>query len=196
MTTTAILRADDGTPSALHVDRWLDTPPREEQALLDRCVAPVLDVGCGPGRHALALAERGQVVLGVDAAPAAAGLARSRGVSVLQRSIFDRLPGEGRWATALLLDGNIGIGGDAVRLLRRLRELLQPDGCVFAELAPPDVDSCVRQMRVESRGNASAWFAWAVVSATDIGEVADHAGFAVVEQWSAARRWFVELRSQ
>ncbi len=115
---------------------------------------------------------------------------------MLQRSIFDRLPGEGRWATALLLDGNVGIGGDAARLRSRLRELLRPGGCVFAELAPPDVHSCVRRMRVESRGHASAWFAWAVVSTADIEEVADHACFAVVEQWSAARRWFVELRSQ
>ena len=41
-----------------------------------------------------------------------------RGVTFLERSVFDRVPGAGRWRTALLLDGNIGIGGDPVALLR------------------------------------------------------------------------------
>ena len=35
-----------------------------------------------------------------------------RGATVLQRDIFGPLPGEGRWGTALLFDGNVGIGGD------------------------------------------------------------------------------------
>ena len=73
---------------------------------------PVLDVGCGPGRLVLGLAQRGTVALGVDPAPAAVALARSRGAPVLQRSVFDPLPGQGRWRTVLLADGNIGIGGD------------------------------------------------------------------------------------
>ena len=37
----------------------------------------VLDVGCGPGRHALALAERGIDVTGVDASPDFVALARA-----------------------------------------------------------------------------------------------------------------------
>ena len=44
-----------------------------------------------------------------------------RGVTGPARDVFDPLPGEGRWETALLADGNIGIGGDPVALLRRLR---------------------------------------------------------------------------
>jgi SAM-dependent methyltransferase len=36
----------------------------------------VLDVGCGPGRHALALARRGMAVLGVDASDSFVALAR------------------------------------------------------------------------------------------------------------------------
>src|SRR5207253_2151277 len=107
----AVLRADDGTSSALALGRWLGTPPLEEQRLLSRVESPVLDVGCGPGRHTLALAQRGVVVLGVDVAPSAVAVARERAVAVLERSVFDRLPGERRWATALLLDGNVGIGG-------------------------------------------------------------------------------------
>ena len=193
---TAILRADDGTHVPLLLDRWLDEPSREEHELLARAIGPVLDVGCGPGRHALALAERGAVVLGVDASPAAARLARSRGVSILQRSIFSRLPGEGRWGTALLLDGNIGIGGDALHLLRRVRELLATDGRVLAEVEAPHIGSAVRQMRVETDASFSPWFSWAVVSASDIAGIAHAARLDVFETWTAAGRWFVEMRVQ
>src|SRR3954463_4969123 len=37
----------------------------------------VLDVGCGPGRHALALARRGFDVIGVDLSPEFVALARA-----------------------------------------------------------------------------------------------------------------------
>ena len=37
-----------------------------------------------------------------------------RGVAALRRNVFDPLPGEGRWDTVLLADGNIGIGGAPV----------------------------------------------------------------------------------
>jgi SAM-dependent methyltransferase len=37
----------------------------------------VLDAGCGPGRHALALAQRGIAVVGVDLSPEFVGLARA-----------------------------------------------------------------------------------------------------------------------
>jgi len=42
----------------------------------------------------------------------------------VRRSVFDALPAEGRWHTALLADGNVGIGGDPIRLLSRLRGLI------------------------------------------------------------------------
>ena len=82
---------------------------------------PVLDVGCGPGRFVIGLAQRGTVALGVDPAPAAVALCRSRGAPVLQKSVFDPLPGQGRWRTVLLADGNIGIGGDPAAAAAPLR---------------------------------------------------------------------------
>jgi SAM-dependent methyltransferase len=39
---------------------------------------PVVDLGCGPGAHALALARRGYDVIGVDAAPRMIQVARTR----------------------------------------------------------------------------------------------------------------------
>ena len=77
-----------------------------------RCEGPVLDIGCGPGRFVEALASRGIPVLGVDISRSAVDQTSRRGVCALFRDINDRLPGEGRWGTVLLVDGNIGIGGD------------------------------------------------------------------------------------
>ncbi len=65
-------------------------------------------------------------MLGIDVVPEAVEQTRRRGASALQRDLFDALPGEGRWQTALLADGNVGIGGDPVALLARTRDLVQP----------------------------------------------------------------------
>jgi hypothetical protein len=58
------LRTTDGRVLPLDLDRWLGPITPEDQAVLDLVRGPVLDVGCGPGRHVLALAERGTMALG------------------------------------------------------------------------------------------------------------------------------------
>jgi SAM-dependent methyltransferase len=132
----ATLEVEGGGRIALDVERWRAEVDRAEAALLRSVPEPVLDIGCGPGRAVLAVSAEGRVALGIDPAPAAVAEAARRGASVLQRSVFGPLPGEGRWGSALLLDGNLGIGGDPVSLLPRVGELLRPDGIVVAELAP------------------------------------------------------------
>src|SRR5205085_5771582 len=120
----------------------------------DRALGPVLDVGCGPGRHVVALGRRGVMGLGVDVTPAAVEMAHSRGALVLHRSIFDRLPGTGRWGSALLVDGNVGIGGDAVALLRRLAALLRSGGRALIEVAGPGEVSRRVEVRIETTQEA------------------------------------------
>src|SRR5439155_215625 len=90
---TSVLRCDDGVALPLPVGRWLRDAVPEEHQVLELAVPPVLDVGCGPGRHTLALARRGIAVLGLDPAPTAVRLGRSRGASILQRPGFGRAPG-------------------------------------------------------------------------------------------------------
>ena len=114
----------DLAPQPLPTHAWLARADAADLALLAHCQGPTLDIGCGPGRMTEALALAGHAVLGIDVVPEAVRQTRARGVPALRRSVFDPLPGEGRWETALLADGNIGIGGDPVALLERARELV------------------------------------------------------------------------
>jgi len=184
----------DGRRWPIDSERWHAPATIEERAVLARCGAgPVLDVGCGPGRLVVALAEAGVPSLGVDVAPSAIALARSNGATVLQRSIFDELPGEGRWGALLLFDGNVGIGGDPARLLRRLGTLLGADGVVIVEVEGPGVATLRRTVCLERGGVRSPWFPWAVVSVDDIQELAVSVELRVRDVVVEAGRWFAEL---
>jgi SAM-dependent methyltransferase len=183
----------DGSTMRLEVDRWLGALTAADDAVLQRARAPVLDVGCGPGRHVIALARRGRLALGVDVAPAAVHVARLRGAPAIEASVFARIPGAGTWGSALLLDGNIGIGGAPDALLTRLRELLRPDGEVLVELAAPGMPSLRESLRLELGGELSRPFAWAYVGVDAIDVPARSAGFVVAERWRDDGRWFARL---
>jgi SAM-dependent methyltransferase len=183
----------DGTRRPLDCDRWL-RPAAGDEAIFSSCVAPVLDVGCGPGRFTVELARRGVPTLGIDITPYAVHLTRRAGGLVLCRDVFGRVLGSGRWATVLLADGNIGIAGAPHTLLRRVRELVRPGGQVIAEVEPPGVTSRVDRLRLCGLGVTGDWFTWARVSASDLPDMARAAGFSEIESWKEHCRWFARLR--
>ncbi len=192
MTAVACLRSADGTLAAAG-DAWLAPATNADQAALRRVSAPVLDIGCGPGRHVVALGELGIPVLGIDVTHVALAAARARGALVLERSVFGRVPGAGRWGSALLLDGNLGIGADPAFLLRRVAVLLRPRGTTIVELDPPDTRTSEQRVRFEASGAAGPWFHWASVAADRIEALADDAQLTVAEQWCHSGRWFACL---
>jgi SAM-dependent methyltransferase len=189
----ACLRHRDGTSIPLDVAGWAADADDLERRRLADIVGPVIDLGCGPGRLVVALAERGVPVLGVDASPVAVGLAVERNAAALVRSIFDPLPGTGRWRAALLFDGNIGIGGDPERLLERVAELLACGGRAVVETAPPGAGLQCFSARVERGDTASPWFPWARVGAEALAPLARRSGFEVDDVVEDEGRWFAEL---
>ncbi|MET8945822.1 class I SAM-dependent methyltransferase [Streptomyces sp. NPDC004542] len=181
-------------PLPLDVERWCAPPDAGDTSVLRRCTGPVLDVGCGPGRLVAALALLGVPALGVDVSPAAVARTRRQGGAAVCRSAYDRLPGEGRWSTALLMDGNVGIGGDPVALLGRMRELVVPGGCLLAEAAPQDVDERFTARIEDARGRYGRPFPWARLGPTALLYAADTVGWVLTGRWTVDGRPFVELR--
>jgi SAM-dependent methyltransferase len=182
----------DGRLSPLPVQRWLSAAPGDE-SMLNRCAGPTLDVGAGPGRLTIALAERGVPALAIDVTPQAVRLARSGGALALERDVFGYLPGAGRWSTVLLADGNIGIGGDPVTLLRRTADLLRPAGSVLAEVGPPGSCSRREQVRLRTADGPGPWFPWAWAGADELAGLAAAAGLRVTESWTCSGRHFGRL---
>lgn len=190
------LRYEDGDQVPLQLSHWCSDEIPGDTGLVRRCAGPTLDVGCGPGRLAAAVAQRGLPVLGLDISPAAVRIARNRGALVVQRSVFDALPGEGSWQHVLLADGNVGIGGDPARLLRRCGELVLPGGTVLTEVDPPGAPTRPCSVRIESAtGRVSDSFPWAHVGTDHVDQVAAAAGLRVIQRWAEAERWFVTLSS-
>lgn len=176
----------------LSVERWTTTDD-SDRFLLGSCEGATLDVGCGPGRMSSGLAESGAVVLGIDIVPEAVEQTRARGANALLRDVFDQVPGHGRWQTVLLADGNVGIGGDPLRLLSRVKELLAPGGHLVVDLAPPGRSSTVRECWLSGAGVVSETFLWAVVGVDLIGELATAAGLTLLRTHEYDGRWFAVL---
>ncbi len=193
------LETASGVRIELDMKRYLADADVADATVLQRCVGPVLDVGCGPGRIVGALAETGVAALGVDIADTAVAITVERGALALTRDIFSRLPGEGRWRTVVVLDGNCGIGGDIPALLRRMRRLMAGNGQIIVEaaVAEPGTDErLTARFDTDGKDGAEApTFPWAIASADVIARFAAEAGLLVAEQWSHSDRDFLSLTS-
>ena len=188
-----VLRSESGAVGALPVRRWLAPVDDADATVLDRALGPVLDVGCGPGRHVRALAARGCTALGIDACAVAVEVARRRGARVLGGDVFDRVPAAGSWRTVLLLDGSIGIGGRPPALLSRVATLLASRGQVLVEVEGEGARWRRDELRIELGAECSEWFPWASVPVEAVSVLAEGAGLSLEETWSAGGRCFARL---
>lgn len=187
------IRLEGDRVGEVPLNTWNQDRLDGDEGLLERCTGPTLDVGCGPGRLAAALLRRGLPALGIDVSPVAVRLARERGAVAMVRDVHDRVPGEGRWSHVLLADGNIGIGGDPVWLLRRCSQLLRPGGSVLLDLQGEGSRVETDHVRWRSGSVCGPWFRWSRVGVAAVASVAGAAGFEVSATWQVARRWQAQL---
>jgi 2-polyprenyl-3-methyl-5-hydroxy-6-metoxy-1,4-benzoquinol methylase len=166
-----------GDPSEyfLPYRRW---PSREKNAM--RFVrGRVLDVGCGAGRAALHLQERGHEVVAIDNSSLAVQVAKRRGVKDARPLALEDVDASlGVFDTILLLRNNFGLVGteaEASRLLRRLSKLTSERGRIVTDSVDPDRDPdpavrerSARRYRVRWRQYATPWFRYLMLSPAEM----------------------------
>lgn len=122
------------------------------EALARRVGGTVLEVGCGTGRLANALARRGFSVIGVDPSPAMLEVARHRGAGL---GTVRYLEGD---AVSLPVDEPVGLvifaldtfahlltAEEQITALRRVRGLLRRRGRLILDLSAPDPATWIRE---------------------------------------------------
>ena len=185
---------DGGRALPMDVKRWNAHADAADLSLLRSATGPLLDIGCGPGRMVRAAMDMGLAVLGVDVSPTAIDIARAEGLSVIERSVFDRLPAEGQWQTVLLVDGNVGIGGDVRAMLVRCLELLAPSGEIVIELHPDRSTHSTYSARViGENGGHSEVFPWAEIGLEPLLDIARDLGLVARQAWDFDGRAFCRL---
>jgi SAM-dependent methyltransferase len=181
-------------PAPMDAGRWSADADATDLALLADATGPVLDIGCGPGRMIRAALDLGLAAAGVDVSPTAVRIATAAGLTVMNQSVFDPLLAPGGWGTALLLDGNIGIGGDPGALLARCAQLLTADGALLVEVSPDaDRDHSYEGTLEDEHGRRSDVFPWAEIGIVALRHRAETAGLRVVQDWVRDGRWFARL---
>ena len=177
------IRHDDGAVARLPADRWLTdrVPDASDDAFDDAvarmCDGPTIELGCGPARLVARLVQLGVPALGVDRSATAIRLAGCGGAPAILGDVFEPLPGTGRWQTVLLVDGNVGLGGDPRRILGRAAELLCPGGRCIAEFDVRAIGVQGRWVRLESGCEVGPWFRWASVGVDSAATLAGQVGF-------------------
>jgi len=186
-----------GEESTLPLDtsRWSGPADAVDRVIVARSEPPVIDLGCGPGRMVQALSESGRPALGVDMSSVAVEMSMTRGGLALRRRIEEPLPAEGRWGTALLMDTNIGLGGDVAALLARCVDLVIPGGLIICEVDRVPDRHEVHSVVLQTRDVASAPLPWARIGAAALMQVATSLDLLLVEEWISGDRAFVALRS-
>ena len=187
------IRHEDGEVRPLPARRWLGIrcSPGEscesgdgldedfDEAVIRLCSGPTIELGCGPGRLVARLIRRGVPALGIDRSLTAIRLAGRGGAPALLGDVFEPLPGTGLWQTVLLVDGNVGLGGDPHRILARAAELLRRGGRCIAEFEAEAIGIRVRWVRLESVRGVGPWFRWASVGADSAATLAAQVGLSL-----------------
>lgn len=163
--------------------------PRTEKRALRFVRGRAIDIGCGAGRVALVLQEKGLDVVAIDESPLAVQVARRRGVrDARPLGLADLDESLGPFDTVLIVRNNMGLAGTGAagrRLLRRLHALTTERGRIVtdsvdpARLEPEHRETARRRIRVRFRAHASPWFRYVMLSPDEIEPFVEGSGWRV-----------------
>ena len=161
-----------------------------QQVAMDYATGRVLDIGCGAGRHALYLQEKGHNVLATDNSPLAIQVCKQRGIKNVKVIPITQLNTKlGTFNTIIMMGHNFGLLSSYKRakwLLKRFAGMTTEDGKIIAETMDPyqtenpthltyhqfnrDRGRMSGQLRIRIRYKkyATPWFDYLFVSKTEL----------------------------
>lgn len=199
-----IVERDDGFISAGksrdYFEPFREWPPQQQESM-DCVSGRVLDIGCGPGRHAIHLQQEGLDVLGIDASPLAIRVARERGLRKADVLSVTRLSFRlGEFDTLLMMGNNFGLFGNLKRarwLLRKIRNMTSSNGRIIAESRDPYATtsrahleyhesnrrrgrfSCQLRIRIRYGQYIGHWFEYLMVSRNEMAFILEGTGWRI-----------------
>ena len=179
--------------------RW----PKAERKAIRLARGRVLDVGCGAGRVALHLQERGHEVVGIDLSPLAVEVSRRRGVHDARELSVTRIDRSlGSFDTIVMFGNNFGLVGGARRapwLLRRFRSITNDGARILAESVDPHKTDKPGHLEYHARNRArgrmagqlrirlryqlyrTPWFDYLLASPAEMAELAESGGWKLAD---------------
>jgi len=206
--TGAVIERNDGLVEPLYGFDSYFAPmrawPARQRKAMRFARGRVLDVGCGAGRVALHVQDRGREAVGIDVSPLAINVCKARGLRhAVRLSAGDITPKLGPFDTVVMFGNNFGLLGcpkRTQRFFKRLHAVTSPRARVLAESLDPyrtsDPDHLryhrenrrrgrwagQLRIRVRYRRADTGWFDWLMAAPAEMDKLLAGAG------WRVARR--------
>ena len=158
-------------------ERW----PENERQAIAQVKDPVLDIGCGAGRHSLYLAEKGFDPVGIDVSSGAVEACRRRGLQNVEVASLRSYVPNRRYGSILLLGNNLGMIGKRSNLgwfFQRMEQLLEPGGVVIGSSHNVDREM---EFRIWYKRFVTPWMEWLSVSEETLSTAARDARWEVLQ---------------
>lgn len=180
-------RRDDGLLEIRNLGKYFDTYkkfPEIQKKALKHAHGKVLDIGCGAGKHAIYLQEKGFDVTGLDHSVKCLKICRLRGLMKTKKMDLFKLDiRKGRYDTILLFGSGLAFGRDPkglVTFLGKLYEITSKGGTILFDSA--DTKKTKRglyhwngkkqfKLRADYMGQKSDWFQPFIASPKQVRDV-------------------------
>jgi SAM-dependent methyltransferase len=193
------IQPDIGIDYLAPLRRWMS----HERVAIGLARGRVLDVGCGAGRVALHLQDRGSEVVAIDVSPGAVALSRERGVRDARVCAASGVrSADGPFDTIVMYGNNLGLLRDARHarwLLRRYAAVASPGARLLGGTLDPyettnplhlayhernrrrDRLSGQIRLRIRFQEVASPWFDYLFVSRDELRGLAEDTGWRLAD---------------
>ena len=215
------IERDDGFLDPMETGYYFSGPEtwsEGERASLMEVKGRVLDVGCGAGRTALLLQERGHEVVAIDVSPLTLEVSRLRGVRDCRFMDVRALDfPEAFFDTVVMYGNNFGIGGgveETRAVLQGLHRITREDGMVIASTRDPlKTDNPTHlayhqrnrergqppglvKIRVVFGGESSEWFDLLMLGREDLIELLEPTAWRVERLYASEANYFFVLEKK